>query len=153
MQGFFLFLLLLIASIQCSAQGQALSFEALDSALLKQAKKTLIFLHTDWCKYCEAMKQTSFQDAKLKAYLEENYYFVSFDAESRESVLFAGKEFVFLQNGQGTGSHEMALELMQSIEKPAYPALVFLNEKREIIYVITGYLDADEILSILKEID
>ena len=102
-------------------------FESLDS-LQRQAPRTIVvFLHTDWCKYCHTMKNTTFKDQKVELLLNDHFYFVSFDGESEEDVEFLGRTFKYKSTGKNTGVHELAEQLGTKNGTLNYPTLTFLN--------------------------
>lgn len=77
----FIIILILLSTQLCSAQLIIRTFEEVDTLSVK--KPVIIFLHTDWCKYCRVMEETTFKNKEVIEKLNSDYYFVSFDAESR----------------------------------------------------------------------
>lgn len=124
-------------------------FEQIDSLLQVEERPVVVFLHTDWCRYCEAMQQKSFSVEEVQAILSEKYYFVPFDAESEEEVLFRGHQFGFEPTGRGTGVHSLAKALGTIEGELAYPSLVVLNAEYEIIFQYAGFMNARSLTKIL----
>ncbi len=146
-----LFLLIMLSSLQLHAQ-KSLSFAEFEKALQVEPKPSLIFLHTDWCKYCEAMKMESLKDERVLQLLDEHFYFVSFNGESKENTVFMGQSYKFKPTGKNTGNHELALELGTIEAKLNYPVLLVLNKEMEIIYRRSSFHSSEEILTLLESV-
>ena len=62
----FCFLLLLCCLIPAAfAQLHSFSFEEIDSLQRIEKRKTIIFIQTDWCQFCHAMKNTTFKNEEI----------------------------------------------------------------------------------------
>ena len=57
------------------------SFEKLAGLQKTQNRFVVVFIHTDWCKYCQAIKNTTFKDKEIAALLNQNFWFVDLNAE------------------------------------------------------------------------
>jgi thioredoxin-related protein len=150
----FLLFLTLFNRQQANAQNELLevTFEEADSLLQIENKPVLVFLYTDWCKYCHSMKATVFNDSTVIKYLNGNFYLVWFNAESNEPVSFAGKTFYYQPNGSETGVHDLAAQLGTIDGKLNYPTLSVLNEKYEILFQNGGVLYKEELMAVLESI-
>lgn len=123
-----------------------LSFEQAVAYQSSEKRKVIIDVYTDWCGWCKRMDATTFSDPAVAAMLEANFYPVKFNAEQREPVTFNNYTFKFIPRG-AKGYHEFAATLLNG--KLSYPSVVFMNEKFEIIQVLSGYHKADEFLKII----
>lgn len=103
-------------------------------------RKIVVDIYTDWCGWCKRMDKTTFSQAQIASYLNENYYPVKFNAEQKEEILFNGKEYGFVSNGR-RGYHELAAEITGGML--SYPTTVFLDEDMKVIQAIKGFKDAD----------
>lgn len=134
-----------IKSSEKSSEIQWKSFE--NSVDLKdQGKKYFIYVYTDWCSWCKRMKNTTFQDEKVINLLNEKFVPIMFDAESRETIEFKGREFKFVQGGRN-GYHELAAALLNN--QLSYPSIVFLDEEMNMIQPLPGYKPAEDLRIIL----
>lgn len=111
----------------------------------KEKKKILLDVFTYWCGWCKKMDAETFSNSYLAKYLNDNYYLVKLDAESKETLEYKGKEFRYVRTSKG-GHHELAEELLRG--HLSFPSLVFLDENMEMIQPIPGYRDAEELLMI-----
>lgn len=139
-----------------SSYGQpadALAFEQLESLQKMEQKPVLVFIHTSWCKYCEAMEHRTFQDQEVKELLEKSFYFVELNAEEERDIVVKGHIFRYRPTGAGAGLHELAQELGTTDGKLSFPTLVFLNPDFEILYQRPGFLTAKDLTEILKTLD
>ena len=73
------------------AQLKLIQFEQLDSLQKVERRTVVIFINTDWCNYCQAMKNTTLKNKKIVDQLNTNFYFISFNAEEKRSIYFNGK--------------------------------------------------------------
>jgi thioredoxin-related protein len=128
------------------------SFEELDIALEQEDKPAIIFLHTEWCKYCKAMSEDTFNDKPLVELINRDFYFVPFDAESKEDILFRNVKFSYKPTGYNTGIHQLAQELLSKSTDKSYPVLVIINKNLEILYQYSGFLDEEEVTNILTQL-
>lgn len=110
-------------------------------------KKIFIDVYTNWCGWCKVMDKNTFNDAKVAAILNENFYPVKFNAEQREDVVFNGTTYKFVPNGN-SGYHELAAALLNS--KMSYPTVVFLDENFGMIQPLPGYMKPDEFHPIVQ---
>ena len=103
------------------------SFEQLAGLQKTQNRFVVVFIHTDWCKYCQAMKNTTFKDKEIAALLNQNFWFVDFNAEEKSDINFNGKTYRFRPTGNNTGIHELVEKLTIPDGNTSYPILCILN--------------------------
>lgn len=130
---------------------QEVSFSELDSLLVHDPKPVLVFIHTDWCRYCLGMEQVTFTDDEIQQLLNEEVYFVSFDAESEEDIVFRNHRFSFQPSGRGTGVHQLAYELGNQNGELAYPTTCILNPAYEIDFQYSGFISARKMKKVLGD--
>jgi len=145
-------LLLLLMSVSIPAQLQKHSFEQLEELQETEKRKMVIFIHTDWCKYCQWMKNTTFKNAQIISILNEKFWFVDLNAEHKNDIVFKGHTFKFNPTGRNTGLHELAEELAKINGKLAFPTICILNENFEIVFQTGEFLDSAQFLKLLNEV-
>lgn len=146
-------LLAFLGAIQWSnAQTAALSFEEVDRLQQVDARPLVVFIGTDWCRYCKKMTHTTFQASAVVDLLAEQYYFVVLDAEEKRSIRFRGHDFHFKPTGSHTGIHELAEALATVDGRVAYPSTCILNEQYEIIFQCQQFLSAREMETVLRAV-
>ncbi|MBO6517883.1 MAG: thioredoxin family protein [Bacteroidia bacterium] len=134
------------------AQLQTFHFDQLDSLRAIEQKPVLVFIHTEWCKYCYQMENTTFTNDSLVNRVNRSFYFVKLDAETKENIRYGGHTFKFKPNGSNTGVHELAEQLGTIDGKLAYPTVCLLNQDNEIVYQYSGLLGADALLAGLNQL-
>lgn len=145
--SYFTFLITLFISINASyAQLNTVDFNQLENLQSIEQKKVVVFLHTDWCKFCLKMKNTSLNNDSVISSLNKNFYFVELDGESTEDIHYGGHTFKFKPNGLNTGTHELAEQLGTINSKLNYPTISVINPKNEIVFQHGGFMSTEELL-------
>lgn len=150
-----LILMLLGSPNQLKAQDEPsiewLSFEQLEEALANEPKKVFIDFYTDWCSYCKKMDKKVFTRPEVINAINEDFYAVRMDAESRDSITFEGQVFFNrLATDKRPGVHDLALLLGQRDGQFAPPTLLVLNEDFKILDRKFEYLYSEKLLRWLK---
>ncbi len=118
----------------------------LDALQKKKPKIVLINIGTAFCNTCRVMSKTSFVDTSLANYLNKNFYFVNFDAESSDTVLFKNNKY-YKQLVNNYPLHNLALKLTNN--KFSLPALCILDEKLDPVDVLNFYQSPEQLKPIL----
>lgn len=133
---------------------QKINWISLDEALelqKKNPKKIMIDVYTNWCGPCKMLDKNTFQNADVANYVNANYYAVKFNGEGNEVVNYKGKSFnnpnykPELANRRNS-AHTLASYLQIS----AYPTIVFMDEKADVIAPIRGYQTPPQLELYLK---
>jgi len=136
------------------SQLKSIAFEEIENLQKIQQRKVIVFIHTDWCQFCQRMKSTAFKNQEIIQQLNADFYFIDFNAEEKRDVSFQNQTFQFKPTGNNVGVHELALQLGTINKQITYPVLCVLNEKNEIIFQYHNYLsqrDFKQLLQKLKE--
>lgn len=113
--------------------------ERLDSA---EHRPFLIDVYTDWCGWCKRMMATTFQNKQLASYINQNFYCVRFDAETKDTVRFQGKDWASVDGRvNALAPHLMGAHL-------SYPTIVYIDRKKNVA-PIPGYMEVKSIEPIL----
>ncbi|RTY85167.1 thioredoxin family protein [Flavobacterium sp. LS1P28] len=150
----YLLVLLCFAIPSGFAQLHSVSFEQIDSLQNNKKRKTIVFIQTDWCQFCHAMKNTTFKNEEIIKELNAAFYFIDFNAEEKRTVIFNKTTFQYKPTGNNFGTHELAIALGTVNKQLNFPVLCVLNSENEIIFQHNGYLNPKEfklILAKLKE--
>ena len=145
----FLFVIFLSISFNGYAQLKTYQFKQLDSLQSISKKPVLILMHTEWCQYCAAMINAASANKKLVEVLNEDFYFVLFDAEDRNNIKFNGQNYHYKPNGLNNGFNELAIELTKNRGGLVFPNLIFLNDKYEVVYHYASYLKPKDFINLL----
>ena len=142
----------------CLSFGQSSSltknaFEDIDSLMAIEERPVVVFIHTDWCKFCKSMKKYTLTDKNLIKTLNSKFYYIDFNAETKEPIIYGGQTFEFIPMGHNVGTHQLAKNLATINGRILYPTLCILNSKNEIIYQYAGWLQVDEMEEILEKVN
>lgn len=142
----------LIAAIPSSfAQLKTQSFEEVEQLSKENQKPIVIFIHTSWCKYCKIMENSTFRNPAIIKELNDNFYFISFDAESKKEITFNNHTFRFKPTGTNTGIHELATALATIDNQVVYPTLTVLDADKTTLYQQHSYINPKALLRILEK--
>lgn len=133
------------------AQLKSYSFEEAEKIVRENPKSIVVFIHTNWCKYCKMMENSTFKDPEVIAYLNKHFYFVSLDAESKDAITFNNHTFQFKPTGQNTGTHELAMELATIDGQVIYPTITILDVDYSIALQTTSFKNSENLLTLLKK--
>lgn len=125
-------------------------FEHLDDSLRKARKPLMIFIETDWCKYCQMQKRTTFADSDIVDAINSGFYALRLDAEHQSDIVFLNRTYSYSPLGDGVGFHTLAEQLSGS--ETVYPSTVFFNASLVPQGVLNGYVDAASMLAALNAI-
>lgn len=134
------------------AQIKTYSFEQAEKLSKENPKPIVVFIHTSWCKNCNMMEKSTFIHQEIIAHLNQNFYFVSLDAESKENITFNNHTFEFKPNGQNTGVHELAFALATINSQVVYPTLTILQSDLSILFQLTSFVNAKDLLMVLEKL-
>src|SRR5690606_31335511 len=103
-------------------------------------------LYTDWCGVCAIQDKKIRKNDELVSLLENEFYYVRFNAESKENFILNGIKF----ENKDSKIHEFAKAV--SSDSNAFPAWVIMNSEFEIIFQYNGLIEPKNLKSILLEI-
>jgi uncharacterized protein YyaL (SSP411 family) len=78
------------------SRGAAVSWLSLDEVakrLESDKKPVLIDLYTSWCGWCKVMDKKTYSNKAVAAYLNDKFYTVRVDAESRATIQWQGRSY------------------------------------------------------------
>ncbi len=135
-----------LAVVMGNAQTK-INWMTIEEAYAKQKitpKKMLIDVYTDWCGWCKVMDRETFTNAEVIKYVNQNYYAVKLDAESKKDIKIGPKVYKYDANNR---SNEAAIALLQG--KMSYPSIVYLDESFSMIQPVPGYMKAKDFHQII----
>ena len=136
---------------QADADGSLVKWMTLQEAVEKtktSPRPIIMDFYTDWCGWCKKMMATTYANPALAQYINQNFYPVKFNAETKDTIEYLGEKYAPLGVGQRT-TNALAVKLLQN--KLMYPTTLFMNnfdkQKNEFTFsmLAQGYLDAPKI--------
>src|SRR6185295_1082203 len=125
-----------------------LTWLTLDEAAAKmqvEKKMVLIDLYTDWCGWCKVMDKNTYTNKELIKYVNEHFYPVKLNAETRQTLKWFDKDFNYDESYK-VNSYALYLTRGQL----AFPTTVILPADGTAPQAIPGYLKPGEMEIILK---
>ncbi|WNH11277.1 thioredoxin family protein [Thalassobellus suaedae] len=136
------------------AKAQEINWVTLEQAVELQKnepKKIMMDVFTSWCGPCKMLDKNTFHNKDVATYVNKHYYAVKFNAEGNDEVNFKGKKFSNPNyNPALANRRNSAHELSRYFQVQAYPTIVFLDEKGELIAPIKGYQSPAQLELYLK---
>ena len=124
---------------------QWLTVAELQAAYAKNPKPILVDVYTSWCGWCKVMDKETYAKDDVAAYINEKYYAVKLDAESKESFEWNGKKYDYNAENK---SNDLAIYLLYG--QMSYPTTVFLSAIDAQPAPLAGYLKPKELEAPLK---
>lgn len=112
-------------------QFKHISFEEAKKAAEKSGKIIFIDAYTSWCGPCKRMAATTFKDAKVGEYFNENFINLKIDCE---------------KDADG-------IEISKMYRVQAYPTLLFINGKGKLIKSSIGFQEPAQLLATAKSVN
>lgn len=122
-----------------------ITLSELDSAYKKNPKPVLIDIYTSWCGWCKEMDRTTYKNDKLASYVNTKYYAVKFDAESRTTLTFNGKQYKYNAKYK---TNDLAIYLTGG--QLSYPTTVFMSGTNAQPAPLPGYMKPKQMEAPLK---
>ena len=116
-----------------------MTIEEAESAQRKNPKKILVNVYAKWCRWCKVEDSASYKNREIAHYINQTFYAVKYNAESKAPVEFKGVRFGFIDD-ENIYVNEFTRYLLNG--KLSYPGTVFINEQGNLISSKNGYMDA-----------
>ncbi|SEM69696.1 AhpC/TSA family protein [Chryseobacterium taichungense] len=146
------FLFLMCMPFFCFSQIKTVTFADLEILQKENSKPIIIHIYTSWCPVCKIESFELNKDKDLVKLINENFYFVNFDAEkTKEKIRFQGEEFNYVSNGS-SGIHELVLALSKNKKQPVYPLWIIIDKNGNLVDYHEGLFRAEKMKKKLGEL-
>jgi thioredoxin-related protein len=122
-----------------------LTMDELQTAYQKEPRPVLFDVYTHWCGWCKVMDKETYSNENVINYINQHYYAVKFDAETKDSVFFAGKKYGYIAAYK---TNEFAAYL--TYNQLSFPTTVFVADMNAQPAPLAGYLKPNELEPPLK---
>lgn len=116
------------------------TFEKLPKLIQQESKPVMVFIHTDWCKYCLMQDKITFQDSLIVSELNQNYYCVKLNAEADQQIYFLNRMYTKKGN-----IHSLSWVLGAQNNELTFPTTVLLSPQYQITNRWVGYLSKEQL--------
>ena len=147
--SFLFFFVLSLSTIAQSADKKVvnwLDFNELPAKLREERKPILVFIHTNWCKFCLMQQNTTFTDPQTVALLNREYYCLKLDAEHKEAIRFLNRDY----QAQSGGYHQLAELLGKENGELTFPTTLLLSENLQLKRRQTGFINTENLRVLIQ---
>jgi thioredoxin-related protein len=143
----FIFITVIVSSYSHNTKDKInwITLQELNEQYAKTPKPILIDIYTTWCGWCKEMDRTTYKHDKLSTYINEHFYAIKFDAESKAPITFNNK--IYKYNKQYK-THDLAIYLTNG--QLSYPTTVFIGGANTQPAPLPGYMKPKEMEAPLK---
>ena len=117
----------------------------LTEKIKSEPKPVIIDLYTNWCYWCKVMDKKTYTSSKVISYINEHFYAVKLDAETKEVVQWNNKEYNFNDNYKVND-----FTMYVTSGQPGFPTTVIFADEQSEPVSVQGFLEPKEIEPILK---
>ena len=122
-----------------------MTLDEVQVAMKKEPRKVYMDIYTDWCGWCKVMEKKTFTNPNVVRYVNQHFYAVRFNAETKEQIRFGGKMYDFIPQYK---ANQLAVDLMQG--HMSYPTSIIFEENFQGPQPVPGYLDVSNMEMVLK---
>jgi uncharacterized protein YyaL (SSP411 family) len=103
-------------------------------------KPIYVDLYTDWCRWCKVMDKETYEDPNVIKYLNDKFYPVRLNAETRDTINWKGKAYTY------DASYRInTFSLYITDYQPSFPTTVFLTDDKTAPIALSGYMKPNEL--------
>ena len=131
-----------------------LSIEEAEQMVVETPKPIMMDIYTEWCGPCKMLSK-SFEDEKVAAFINANFYAVKFNGELSEPVVFNGKTYdnPDFDEAKGYKRRNAKNGLTKALKLKGYPTIfIFQPDDKDNPQELLGYKAPADLLVALKSI-
>ena len=108
----------------------------LTEKIKSEPKPVIIDLYTNWCYWCKVMDKKTYTSSKVISYINEHFYAVKLDAETKEVVQWNNKEYNFNDNYKVND-----FTMYVTSGQPGFPTTVIFADEQSEPVSVQGFLE------------
>jgi thioredoxin-related protein len=116
-----------------------MTLEQVEAKMKEEPRPILIDLYTDWCGWCKVMDKKTYSNTQVIRYLNDKFYNVKLNAESRSEFSFKGKKYSYNPEYK---TNDIAIFLTGG--QLSYPTTVIIPDNNSYPQPIAGFLEVDK---------
>lgn len=150
MKKYLMVFVLTIGSLVANAQEiKWMTFNEAIAAQKKNPKPIFMDVYTDWCGPCKMLDKNTFQDPKIVAFVNKNYYAVKFNGEGTDVINYKGTTFTNPRHNPESKGRNAVHDFTSYLQLRGYPSMYIFDAKGEVKSPIVGYYTAEQLLPML----
>lgn len=122
-----------------------LKMDGLTEKMKSNPRPAIIDIYTNWCYWCKVMDKKTYHNTKVISYINDHFYPVKLDAETRQIVEWQNKRYNFNDNYK---INDFAF--YASSGDIGFPTTVIIPDENSAPISFQGFLEPKEIEPILK---
>ena len=122
-----------------------ISFEEAEKLSKEKPLPILVDVYTDWCGWCKVMDKKTYAHDSVAKYINQHFYAIKFNAESKTPVQWKGKTYSFMPQYK---MHSLAIELLKG--EAGFPTTVIIPIDPADPQAIPGYLQPKDMHTLLS---
>ena len=131
-----------------SQQINWVSFEELPALIREKPKSVMVFIHTDWCKYCAMQEKNTFRDPEIVEKVNKYFYAVRLNAEEDKKIAFLNRTYEKSANEY----HALAEQLGKENGVLTFPTTTFLAPYFNHLGNLVGFANEERLEEALKNV-
>jgi thioredoxin-related protein len=116
----------------------------------KKKLPVIVDVYTEWCGWCKKMDNETFRNQSITEYISKYFIAVKLNAEDKNPINYLGKTYVNPNPAASRSTHQLPGTLAK--QRIGYPTYIYLDSAGKTITLTQGYLQADDMLPLLKYI-
>jgi thioredoxin-related protein len=154
MKKVLLIIIIITFGLITKAQDNEINWMTFSEALTAQKenpKKIMMDVYANWCGPCKLLDKNTFHNLNLVKYVNENFYAVKFNGESKESITYQGQEYGNPHYDKTKEfTHNSSHQLADFLQVRAYPSILFFENDGSLLAPLPGYRTAKQLEVFLK---
>jgi thioredoxin-related protein len=122
-----------------------MTLQEAELAMKTEKRPILIDLYTDWCGWCKVMDKKTYSNQSVIVYLQEKFYPVKLDAETKETIKWNNKSYHL---GSDNRTNDFAFYLTYG--RLSYPTTVIIPTDDSGPQPVPGYHEPKEFELIVR---
>jgi thioredoxin-related protein len=122
-----------------------MNMNELNEKIRSEPKPVIIDLYTNWCYWCKVMDKKTYTNAKVISYINDHFYAVKLDAETKDVVKWNYTDYHFNDNYKVND-----FTMYATSGQPGFPTTVIFADEHSAPVSIAGFLTPGEMEPVLK---
>ena len=122
-----------------------LTIDEVNVKMKNEPKPVIIDLYTNWCYWCKVMDKKTYTNSKVISYINEHFYAVKLNAETKDVVKWNNKNFDY-----NSANKVNDFALFATRGQLAFPNTIIFGDSNQEPASIPGFMEPKEIEVILK---